>query len=192
MGLMDQGWAAVVAGVVGLVGAIGGAAVGGIAAIWGARQQVRDQADRDHRRWIREERQKAYAQVLEAFTAYGSYAELVTVKLWKASGDAADPLPESDWDQLVQVSLGVQMACSKLGLFGPDVILQAGNTLRHTCGNLTGILHTWREALQSGEPPEQLLAINHERRERGETMRASYRTFMATGQEVLMSGAEPE
>lgn len=100
MKLMEQGWAAVVAGVAGLAGAVGGAAVGGAAAIWGARQQVRDQADRDHRRWIREERQKAYAHVLEAFTAYGAYAEVVTVKLWEVSEGAAEVLSDADWDQL--------------------------------------------------------------------------------------------
>ncbi|GGW68505.1 hypothetical protein [Streptomyces galilaeus] len=73
---MDQGWAAIIAATVGLVGALGGALAGGYAAIRGAREgaeraaraalehaarQARDQ----HEHWLRQERRAAYADMLK-------------------------------------------------------------------------------------------------------------------------------
>ncbi|MFI0238228.1 hypothetical protein [Streptomyces sp. NPDC016845] len=68
---MDQGWAAVVAAVFGLVGTV----VGGLAAIWGAkvgaeraaqaaRQQAVDQAEFERSHWLRQQRLELFAEFL--------------------------------------------------------------------------------------------------------------------------------
>jgi len=72
---VDQGWAAVLAAVVGLVGALGGAVAGGYAAIRGAREgaersaraaleQAARQAQDQHEYWLRQERRAAYTDML--------------------------------------------------------------------------------------------------------------------------------
>ncbi|MCX4617951.1 hypothetical protein ABT255_17365 [Streptomyces mirabilis] len=71
---MDAGVAAVIAGIAGA----GGAAVGGLCAVWGARigvrgaadsarQQVRDQAHTAHGRWLHERRIDTYAEFLNVW-----------------------------------------------------------------------------------------------------------------------------
>jgi hypothetical protein len=75
---VDQGWAAVIAGIAGLVGAVVGALAGGHAAVRGARigaevnaaavrAQVRDQAALAQQQWVRQERQKACLQVMDVY-----------------------------------------------------------------------------------------------------------------------------
>uniref|UniRef100_A0AAU2A172 Secreted protein n=1 Tax=Streptomyces sp. NBC_00093 TaxID=2975649 RepID=A0AAU2A172_9ACTN len=69
---MDEGLAAVVAG----MAALAGAGIGGLCAVWGARigaerawdsarQQIRDQAAAEHGHWIRERRLEAYVGLLQ-------------------------------------------------------------------------------------------------------------------------------
>jgi hypothetical protein len=73
---MDAGVVAVVTGVAGMVGALGGAAAGGFAAVRGARigaekafqgvqAQVRGQEAAEHRHWVREQRHQVCALVLQ-------------------------------------------------------------------------------------------------------------------------------
>jgi hypothetical protein len=75
---VDQGWAAVIAGIAGLVGVVVGALAGGHAAVRGARigaevnaaavrAQVRDQAALAQQQWVRQERQKACLQVMDVY-----------------------------------------------------------------------------------------------------------------------------
>ncbi|MCC9686877.1 hypothetical protein [Streptomyces sp. MNU103] len=78
---MDEGLAAVIAGVAGTVGALGGGLIAGIAAVRGARatgeavrQQVRDQAEVEHRQWLRGQRQQAYADTIHALEMFLSVA----------------------------------------------------------------------------------------------------------------------
>jgi len=81
---MDQGIAAVLAGVAGLIGA----GIGGIAAVLGARigaetvaratsLEVRDQATVDHEHWLRGERLEAYKELLAAYDEYAIAASNV-------------------------------------------------------------------------------------------------------------------
>lgn len=70
---MDQGFAAVVAGAMGLVGALGGALAGGYGAVRGAREgadraaqaameQLRRQSRDQHEQWLRQERRLVFSQ----------------------------------------------------------------------------------------------------------------------------------
>ena len=72
---MDQGAAALIAGMAGMIGALGGALAGGVAAVRGARvgaettaaaalQQIQDQAVTEHQQWLRGQRQQAYSALI--------------------------------------------------------------------------------------------------------------------------------
>lgn len=72
---MDQGWAALLAACVGLVGGLGGSLAGGYAAIRGAREgaeraaragleQAAHQAREQYEHWLRQERRVAYTEML--------------------------------------------------------------------------------------------------------------------------------
>lgn len=97
--ILDQGWAALLAAIVGLVGALGGAAAGGYAAIRGAREgaersaramqeQATQQAQDQFDHWLRLERRTIYIDVLQdADDVQGKLAELT---MWR-SGNLEDP-----------------------------------------------------------------------------------------------------
>jgi len=86
---MDEGSVALVAAGVGLVGAIGGAAIGGLAATRGARigaetaarataRQVQDQAVTDHDHWLRGQVLDACRSFLSAYVSYAIHASNMT------------------------------------------------------------------------------------------------------------------
>lgn len=75
---MDQGWAALVAGGFGLLGAV----IGGAAAVLGARQQVRAQATAEHQHWSRQMRREAYESFITgAYDVLGSFTTLMAAML---------------------------------------------------------------------------------------------------------------
>lgn len=86
---MDQGLVALVSAGVGLLGAIGGAAIGGVAAARGARlgaetaanataRQVTEQAAVDHEHWLRGQRLEACRALLAAYDEYAIAASNIT------------------------------------------------------------------------------------------------------------------
>jgi hypothetical protein len=86
---MDQGLVALVTAGVGLVGAIGGAAIGGFAAARGARigaettaratiKQVQDQAAIDHEHWLRGQRLESCTALLATYDEYAIAVSNVT------------------------------------------------------------------------------------------------------------------
>ncbi|MFD8308113.1 hypothetical protein ACFV29_38145 [Streptomyces sp. NPDC059690] len=96
---MNDGLAAVLAALVGLVGAVGGAAIGGMAATRGARvgaetaarataRQVQDQAAVDHMHWLRGQRLQAYQDLLAAYDAYSDAVKAVEQWASREAGDA--------------------------------------------------------------------------------------------------------
>ncbi|MFG2954835.1 hypothetical protein ACGF5O_14015 [Streptomyces sp. NPDC048291] len=107
---MDQGIAALIAAGFGLVGA----AVGGAAAVWGARigaersaqavkQQVQDQAAVEHAHWIRQQRLEAY----EGFEdTYAQLARLV--------GRVGRDIPEAP--DLLRI---LARCCARIEILGP-------------------------------------------------------------------------
>lgn len=77
---MDAGVAAIASGLVAMAGALGGAVVGGVAAVRGARigaekaaeasqTQLKSQASIDHGRWLQQQRIEAYSAFLDAWDA---------------------------------------------------------------------------------------------------------------------------
>ncbi|MFZ4203359.1 hypothetical protein ACOZE4_00575 [Streptomyces griseoincarnatus] len=63
---MDEGNAAVIAAALGIAGTLFGSLGGAMVAARATRKQVRDQEGAEHRHWLRQERQTAYAALLDA------------------------------------------------------------------------------------------------------------------------------
>ncbi|MFJ7100505.1 MULTISPECIES: hypothetical protein [Streptomyces] len=128
---MDEGTAALIAGLAGTVGAVAGAVVGAVAAVRGARigaekaaetarQQVRDQASIDHEHWLRQQRIEAYSEFL---TAYDDSA-LIAHRTFKKIRDmeSGDPRPEDDLDELTATALRLRQVRQRVKLVGPEPI----------------------------------------------------------------------
>lgn len=123
---MDQGIAAVLAGGIGLVGAVAGAFAGGVWAVRGAkiggfkaveaaRLQVEGQVAAEHFQWVRSQRQQAYGQLLDAQTA-------VEDALAKAAPGirAGGRLSEEARVELTERALVMRSRSRQLALWGPD------------------------------------------------------------------------
>ncbi|MGW0467037.1 hypothetical protein ACWDX6_17430 [Streptomyces sp. NPDC003027] len=106
---MDQGLAAFVAGGFGLIGA----AIGGAAAVWGARQQVRAQAVIEHQHWSRQMQREAYEGfVTGAYEVIDSFRRLVAAFGTEGREALSDQLKRQLHDLLT--------LSAQVGLAGPD------------------------------------------------------------------------
>ncbi|MEU5929318.1 hypothetical protein ABZ817_38335 [Streptomyces antimycoticus] len=131
---MDQGWAAVIAGVVGLGGSAVGAWVGGHFAKKGAEvgaktaadalaQQVERQAANELAHWVRQEQRQVYGEITHV---YGVLAKTLTdCRIALNDGRSADDLLAQAAEQR---SL-LHIACSGTALFGPEGVWAAAQEL---------------------------------------------------------------
>ncbi|MEV8334302.1 hypothetical protein [Streptomyces niveus] len=146
---MDEGTAALIAAIAGMVGALGGAAVGGIAAVRGARlgaeksaeatrQQVKDQAVVEHLHWLRQERREACVELLtsseELVSALWQIWELVEPLVDEAEPGQPIITPEmrtrlTTADEVHDACLAAKM---RLFLLGPDDLLETAEQLVET------------------------------------------------------------
>jgi hypothetical protein len=132
---MDQGWAAVIAGIAGTGGALGGSIVGAIAPVRGTRigaertaqatlQQVRDQAVLDHAHWLRQQRQEAYVALLGAYDTFA-------VEMRRTVGVLEGPNPqEAEIEAIQQAVFALEQAQSRIPLLGPEPAREAGIQLQ--------------------------------------------------------------
>jgi hypothetical protein len=128
---MDEGTAALIAGLAGTVGAVAGAVVGAVAAVRGARigaekaaetarQQVQDQASIDHEHWLRQQRIEAYSEFL---TAYDESALIASRTIKKIRDmEPGDPKPEDDLNELTATALRLRQVRQRVKLVGPEPI----------------------------------------------------------------------
>lgn len=136
---MDQGIAAVWAGVAGLVGA----GVGGCAAVWGAtiggnraveaaERAARHQSNADFQQWQRQERSEAYREL--AALGHEIMAVLTTA------------VPEEEWTALGE---RMMMSMTRVRLAGPHEANEAASTLAGALLHVT--------VIQAGTPAFQTL-----------------------------------
>jgi len=120
---MDQGWAALLAAAVGLIGALGGAIVGGYAAIRGAREgaeraatsameQITRQAEDQHRHWLRQERRILYAETLQEISDF----ELKVARLLSCS-EASPIVPLSLAEACIETIAAQVHLIQRMGAF---------------------------------------------------------------------------
>ncbi|MFH8367529.1 hypothetical protein [Streptomyces sp. NPDC018031] len=145
---MDQGWAAVIAGVTGLVGAVSGAAVGGAAAVRGARSAAQTAAQEQHQQWVRQERRLAYGQVLAAYTAY------------TAAVDEEQRLLSRGTTPEVEARLstlhGLRASCASLMLLAPSRVQDASLRLQQAIGRFDEAHADYGAAVCSGMAAEEI------------------------------------
>ncbi|MEU2606607.1 hypothetical protein [Streptomyces albus] len=146
---MDEGVAAVVAGLAGFAGAI----AGGMAAIRGARigaetsaralrQQVQDQADSEHARWLREQRRQGYNNYITA-----------AQKVAAAAREAVLEPTDATTDELFDATIDLTHLRSAVTLIGPEAIESAADDVLSSAHHLD---HVLREAAgRFGVPDEE-------------------------------------
>ncbi|MFJ4191070.1 hypothetical protein [Kitasatospora sp. NPDC089509] len=196
---LGQGWAAVLAGGIGMVGALGGSLVGGWAAVRGARdtaalnaesarRQVVDQAAIEHRHWVRQERQKAYREVLDAYAG-------VTPMIWVVHESLASP-EESERPRRLDLTERFDVlnsACSRLVLLGPTTVAEAGNALslalQEVERSFLRLVAGGPGALPSGSDRDRAVASM---RTAVKELRAAYIVFMRASRRVLVDGVAAE
>ncbi|MEV0438689.1 hypothetical protein AB0I84_28470 [Streptomyces spectabilis] len=121
-----------------MMGALGGALAGGVAAVRGAkigaqtaaaasRQVVKDQATADHVHWLREQRQHAYSNLLSEAQAYREVAHSLVTALF---------VERRRERQLGDVQQSARQLCdagSAVSLLGPAFVLGAQGRVTDRC-----------------------------------------------------------
>ncbi|MFJ3882396.1 hypothetical protein ACIPW5_33745 [Streptomyces sp. NPDC090077] len=196
---MDQGWAAVLAGGVGILSAVGGALVGGLAAVRGARigaetnaaavlAQGRLQAAGAHDLWVRQERQKAYLQVMDCYSQFNRACVQYRDQLKETR-----PLDDPTMDLYVKTLITFMSSCSHLALLGPASVQVAGAAVRTQAERFVGTIRLWNDELAEGladDSQADLADITDVwwdiLAEDGSAMRAAYLEFLQAGQNELL------
>ncbi|MFC7303933.1 hypothetical protein ACFQVC_06860 [Streptomyces monticola] len=179
---MDQGWAAVVAGIVGLVAALGGAAVGGRAAVRGA--QVSGNAA--HRLWLRQERTRIYEQVHAAYADVAIEVPRVEQALRRREAPS-----DADTEEMRRAWAALRIACAGTQLFGPGEVVLAAMELRRLSTRCRSNIERWREAVADACTDEEHRRFSDRGDEHRLALRRSHELFMQQCQQVLL-GSVPE
>ncbi|MFE6149306.1 hypothetical protein [Streptomyces sp. NPDC057889] len=149
---MDAEAVALVVAGVGLVGAIGGAAIGGAAATRGARlgaetaakateKQVKEQALNEHEHWLREQRLQAYRSLLLAYDKWATAATQMSGMLDWTRTDA-DPNPVDTGSPANEVTSAYVL----IKLLGPEEVRQTATALWEGVYARYECLSKWRKA----------------------------------------------
>ncbi|NUH35288.1 hypothetical protein HUF15_00640 [Streptomyces samsunensis] len=183
---MDQGWAAVIAGVVGLLGAgIGGyfakkgAEVGAKTAADALAHQVERQAANELTHWVRQEQRQAHGEVAHA---YGALAKtLADCRIAMNDGRNADDLLAQAAEQR---SL-LHIACSGTALFGPEAVWAAAQELSQAA--LETLKAHERLAFHSrGEGSASLAGVTEEMRASRTAVSDSLAAFSTACREAIL------
>ncbi|MEU4893507.1 hypothetical protein AB0B12_35405 [Streptomyces sp. NPDC044780] len=150
---MDQGIAAVAAGIAGLLGA----GIGGLAAAYGARigaqntieaarTQVDRQATAEHLHWIREQRRQAYSAIMEAHLAVSMTIDDCHTQLIDGSALPDDTISHAK-GQLMNLATTVARA----NLWGPDDLVNKARELISAEGEAIGMMIAWSMAVETDD-----------------------------------------
>ncbi|WP_328544410.1 hypothetical protein [Streptomyces europaeiscabiei] len=158
---MDEGTAALIAGLAGTAGAIAGAVVGAVAAVRGARigaekaaetarLQVQDQASIDHEHWLRQQRIEAYSEFLTVYddsTVVAGRTRKKIVEMEPAAGQ-----PEEDLRELKEIVHRLRQVRQRVKLVGPETIHTRATALEDSVQDYYIDLEVVAEAKASGDP----------------------------------------
>ncbi|MEU6945676.1 hypothetical protein ABZ957_10620 [Streptomyces sp. NPDC046316] len=165
---MDQGLAALIAGIAGAAGGLGGAIAGGFAAARGARigaektaaallRQTQDQGKNEHRHWAREQQRVACTEVMKLYEDFVMAAATMLGPL--RSGEV--PSEESQ-QELVRITAGFPLASHQVKLWGPPDLGRAATILAHRARQVAEALVMWRFAVEHGAPSVSARRENYE------------------------------
>lgn len=187
---MDQGLAALIAGVAGTVGALGGAIAGGVGAVRGARigaektadalhKQTQDQAEIEHRHWAREQRRLACSNAMEAHSAL-TWA-MVQCAMPLERGELPD---RDDHMTLDRAAQPLPRAAQQLQLWGPPELASAAAELVGRDSSAVLMLKRWVKAIEDGASADASeLATNYSGH--SDWLGEAYVTFVRVAGEVL-------
>ncbi|MGW4922620.1 hypothetical protein [Streptomyces parvulus] len=157
---MDQGIAALIAGLAGTGGALAGAVIGALAAVRGARigaeraaetarQQVQDQASVDHEHWLRQQRIEAYTSFLAGYDECTNVSHRTRKKILDMSPGAG--LPEDDFEEMTAGANALRRLRQRVKLVGPAPIHDRAVELEDAVWNYHADLEALAEALDSAD-----------------------------------------
>lgn len=156
---MGDATATVIAGGIGFVAAVIGAAIagryaergakaGGRKAVEAALAQVQGQAAAEHWQWVRSQRYQSFAALLAAYTALDEVLARITPEV-----RGGTPLDVATRDELRRAALELQDKTSLLALWGPDEgRLLAYALTRKAVAAVSSLLQVERE-ISEGQSP---------------------------------------
>lgn len=119
-----------------------GAAVGALAAIWGAKrtaetaiEQVFHQHEFERERWRREQRQQAYLVFLEAVDALNAMLESLSVRV-----EQQRDIPNDEWLRMDEADQAVSRAADRIELTGSRRVAAAASELGIVFTNMCSAL----------------------------------------------------
>ncbi|MGW7459898.1 hypothetical protein [Streptomyces sp. NPDC054797] len=153
---MDQGLAAALAGIAGVVGA----GIGGLATAYGARvgaqktieavhTQAAHQASAEHEQWTREHRRQACDAAVAAWMKF--YTESVPCQ-GRISRD--QDISEEQFTALHEAFIALTIATAKFQLWGPDNLVSSARNLSSAAEQLHVATLSWPRALHGGDAAE--------------------------------------
>lgn len=150
---MDQGIAAALAGVAGLIGA----GIGGLATAYGARVgaqktlesvqvQVQQQAVVEHSHWLRDQRRQVCSDITVAWTQV-----VMPVSMCLSAIDKAEAIADDRLDALGSPVNSLADACALTSLWGPDRLIAAATRLREATAELGINISMWNDTRGDGD-----------------------------------------
>ncbi|MFB6837085.1 hypothetical protein [Streptomyces sp. NPDC056361] len=183
---MDQGLAAALAGIAGVVGA----GIGGLATAYGARvgaqktieavhTQVTHQASAEHEHWTREQRRQACD---ETVSAWMTFVTLAVPCQGRISRD--QDLSEEQFNTLHEAFIALTIATAKLQLWGPDNLVSSANSMSSAAKQLHVAMLRWPQTLHGGDTAETS-AAKEQIEACATSASAAWRSFASTAHTTL-------
>lgn len=185
---MDQGLAAIFAGVAGLVGT----GVGGMATAYGARTggnkmletahaQVRAQSTAEHGHWVREQRRQACTDIVDTYGIFMLALNRVTDDVW-----AGVPPADSDLEAVTVGARNFHLAAERLALWGPDGLVALVPPIRAAVESLHSLAFASGDVVATADP---VVIDDHYDacRVMGDSAKAARGAFMAAARRILGS-----
>ncbi|MFG2604992.1 hypothetical protein ACGFT2_15825 [Streptomyces sp. NPDC048514] len=198
---MNEGTAALVAGLAGTAGALGGALIGAVAAVRGARigaeraaqatrRQVQDQASAEHVHWLRQQRLEAYATLLAAYDAHVSSAFRTRRRLSPSPTRTA--IPDEELDELLTTARAIRRERQRVKLVGPEPVHSKAVELEDAVWSHWSSLTDLADAVRDCCAEDDLF---HEESDGQRTMAAAHNAFVRAVGSLLeapvVTGDEP-
>ncbi|MEV3852635.1 hypothetical protein AB0J30_38590 [Streptomyces microflavus] len=175
---MDQGLAAVIAGLAGAIGGASGAGLGARATARAMARQVRDQATTEHGQWIRDQRMQAYLTLTQEWDAAHRCLKNIWDQAEKVYYDDVNHILQGDigeiynafLDQLEEAAAPTTTAFERVAMLGPSEVDNAALVLEQALQRLQALIRR-----QLVPPPERTTGWNSEQWDASELAAAEAR-----------------
>ncbi|MGW8765792.1 hypothetical protein ACWGN5_25145 [Streptomyces sp. NPDC055815] len=183
---MDQGLAAALAGIAGVVGA----GIGGLATAYGARvgaqktieavhTQVAHQASAEHEHWTREQRRQACDETVAAWMTFITQSVPCQGRISRDQD-----LSEEQFSALHEAFIALTIATAKLQLWGPDDLVSSARSMGSAAKQLHVAILRWPRALHGGDAAESS-ATKAQVEACGTNASAAWHSFASTAHTTL-------